>query len=207
MQAGDFSWQSLAASPQRLLAAIVIGVAALLLARELIATITTLRGAADITTTAPAQATGDSRFAATIAAANLFGAGPAQSGDAGDTALPQTNLQLVLRGVFTSGDPAGGSAIIENSDGNTRIVRAGTAVMDDTLLERVYPDRVVLSRNGLQESLYFPTADALAAVSPLPDPSAATEPEAGALTEDDKRANILRRLEELRERSLERNQG
>jgi general secretion pathway protein C len=208
VQAGDFSWQSLAATPQRLLAAIVIVVVALLLARELVATVGTLRDAPDIGAGTPIQATGERNFAATITAANLFGAGPATSAGEGEAAPQQTSLQLVLRGVFTSADPAGGSAIIENSDGNTRIVRAGSAVMDDILLERVYPERVVLSRNGLQESLYFPTADAaLATVSPLPDQPSATEPEPGALTEEDKRANILRRLEELRERSLERNQG
>lgn len=207
MQAGDFSWQSLAGTPQRLLAVIVVVLIALLLARETVAIVTTLRQAPPIGT-APAGGDGqNSRLAASIASANLFGAA-AQEAGGNDAGLPQTSLQLTLRGVFTGADPARGSAIIESGDGSTRIVRTGAAVVDDTLLERVYANRVVLSRNGLQESLRFPTGEAgIGLAQQAPEAGAAQPAARRALTEEDKRANILRRLEELRERSLERDQG
>lgn len=72
------------------------------------------------------------------------------------TALPTTNLQVVLRGVFTSTNPRQASAIIERPDGQVRSFRVNSVVFGNTRLHAVFNDRIVLSTNGELETLYFP---------------------------------------------------
>lgn len=72
------------------------------------------------------------------------------------TALPTTNLQVVLRGVFTSSSPRQASAIIERPDGEVRSFRVNSVVFGSTRLHAVFNDRIVLSTNGELETLYFP---------------------------------------------------
>ena len=88
---------------------------------------------------------------------------------------------------------------------------AGGSLDNGVVLQRIYPGRVVLSRNGLQENLSFPSAEEYAAlpevISAVPAAASGAAAPAAALSDDEKRANILRRLEELRSRSLERTQG
>jgi general secretion pathway protein C len=146
----------------------------------------------------------DGNNAEQIAAASLFGRA-AQI--AGGSPEQQTDLQLTLRGVFTASDPSHASAMLEGPDGRVQIVRVGGGIAPETTLQQVYSNRIVLARNGAQESLYFPTpqssesaaategtATAASAAGAVPAPSAST-------SEDMKRAAILRRLEELRARS------
>lgn len=144
-----------------------------------------------------------------ITAADLFG--HAAAGANGAQQLPQTSAQLVLRGVFTASDPQQASAIIETSDGHAQVFRAGASVAPDTVLREVYGDRVVLARNGAMENLYFPAlAENEGGAAPeqgpagapaeAPPPNTASPAPEGELTADQKRANILRRLEELRAR-------
>ena len=140
-----------------------------------------------------------------IVGAALFGHAAGQSGS---QTPPETNLQLTLRGVFTSEDPHRASAMIESGDGHAQIVKAGANVASDTVLQQVFSNRVVLLRNGVPESLYFPTPQASDDSSIAQNsvaPGAATPPASddnvGASPEELKRAAILRRLEELRARS------
>ena len=150
------------------------------------------------------QAVGNSTSTATdhvgrIAGANLFGAAPVSAGN--DRGLPETQLQLTLRGVFTAEDPALASAIIETADGKMQIVKSGGGLGGDASLHAVYANRVVIARGGVMENLYFPTT-AAAGLPALPAavdaPPAATG--AGGTEEEERKANILRRLEELRAR-------
>jgi len=144
-----------------------------------------------------------------ITGADLFGRTSAPA-TANAQQLPETSAQLVLRGVFNANDPQQGSAIIESSDGHAQVVKTGASVAPDTVLREVYDNRVVLARNGAMENLYFPTpqdngglptqnqenapAETAAPNNPSPPPE-------GELSADQKRANILRRLEELRMRN------
>lgn len=142
-----------------------------------------------------------------IVAASLFGqaAATATSGP-----LQETDLQLTLRGVFTASDPGNASAMLELPDGRAQIVRVGGSVAPGTTLQEVFSNHIVLARNGVQESLYFPTpqsSDVATATTEGSVPEAtpglepADAPPAGASPEEIKRAAILRRLEELRARS------
>lgn len=76
------------------------------------------------------------------------------------TNLPTTNLQVVLRGVFTSTNPRQASAIIERPDGQVRSYRVNATVFGSSRLHAVFNDRIVLSTNGELETLYFPEPEA-----------------------------------------------
>jgi general secretion pathway protein C len=153
---------------------------------------------------------GEQRGAADqIIAAGLFGQAPAQA--TGGGTLQQTDLQLVLRGVFTATDPGKASAMLESPDGHMQIVKVGGSLAPDTTLQQVASNHIVLMRNGAQELLYFPTpqasdaapdADSAGADTSGPVAETSTEaPAAGGSPDELKRAAILRRLEELRARS------
>ena len=92
--------------------------------------------------------------ARTITNSNLFGQ---SSGDSlANQSLPETRLQLELRGAFTSTNPKFASAIIKGPDGESRSFKVDSRVYGAAQLHQVYADRVVLSRNGQLETLYFP---------------------------------------------------
>lgn len=207
----EMSLRALLEQPRQLLTVVLAAIAAALIGSELFSLLNTAL------TAPPAISRVEGRIAtdpvATITQAGLFGTSATQPTNTDDGLLPQTSMQMTLRGVFTGRTPEQGSAIFELPDGSTRMARAGGNLADGVVLERIYPGRVVLNRNGLQENLSFPTAEEYA--DSVPE-AVATAPSGegsfgGAvpetLSDDEKRTNILRRLEELRARSLERNQG
>jgi type II secretory pathway component PulC len=132
-----------------------------------------------------------------IAAAEWFGVAPEQPESF--STLPETDLALTLRAVFVGEQQS--SAIIENRDGIAQVIRAGSAIAPGITLTEVRSDRVVVTRNGRAEQLFFPSEPA-ATLSAPPATAAATPPAAASapLTEEQKRASILRRLEALRAR-------
>ncbi|MDB6062870.1 MAG: hypothetical protein JWM78_2973 [Verrucomicrobiaceae bacterium] len=145
-------------------------------------------------------------FVEQITAADLFGHSTSQGN------LPETNLQLTLRAVFAAQDPHQASAVIEMPDGRAQVIKAGASISGDAMLQEVHENRVVLSRNGVMETLFFPAPQessdfAIAQNTPAPqtdtDVNAVpnNSPAAGASPDEIKRAAILQRLEELRARS------
>jgi len=70
--------------------------------------------------------------------------------------LPTTNLKLTLRGAFTSNNPQHASAMIEGPDRKTQSYKVKGKVYGNTVLHSVFSNRVVLSRGGQLETLYFP---------------------------------------------------
>ena len=95
-----------------------------------------------------------------IVNAHLFGeAHSAASSDA-----PQTSAALVLAGVLAVPDPQKGMAIIGPSAGAAKLYPVGGAVPGGVRLHAVYPDRVLLDRNGVLESLLLPKK--LAGIAP-----------------------------------------
>lgn len=200
MQAGRLStWRSAVENPQPLVRALCIVVAATLIGFELWSAIAAHVDAPD----AARPRTAATRNAANIeqiTSADLFGHAINQN-----TNLPQTDLQVTLRAVFAASDPQTASAVIETGDGSTQMVKIGGAIGSTATLQAVYPNRVVLSRNGSLETLYFPapqesTATTVAQNTQLPNPTDSTNTNvpSGASAEEIKRAAILQRLEELR---------
>jgi general secretion pathway protein C len=88
-----------------------------------------------------------------LAQAHLFGqaAAPAASADA-----PLSAAQLVLAGVLSVPDPRKGMAIIGPTVANAKLYAAGATVGGGLALHSVYPDRVLLDRGGVLETLLLP---------------------------------------------------
>ncbi len=108
-----------------------------------------------------------------IVAAHLFGeAAPT----AADGNAPQTAVQLVLAGVLAVPDPKRGLAIIGPSAAAARLYTVGGAVPGGVKLYSVYPDRVLLDRDGSIESLLLPKKPALASAPPPPVASGVLSP-------------------------------
>jgi general secretion pathway protein C len=66
---------------------------------------------------------------------------------------PDTRLKLVLRGVFASGEPGNARAIIADPRGKEEHYAVGDSLPGNAKLSEVYPDRVILQRNGRYETL------------------------------------------------------
>jgi len=72
--------------------------------------------------------------------------------------LPKTRLKLILTGVTASEDADEARALIEGPDRNTESYRIGEALPGNASLHSVHADRVILSRSGKLETLFFPNA-------------------------------------------------
>lgn len=102
---------------------------------------------------------------------HLFG--NAGAGAANLRALPASTLALALRGTVADRDPTIGVAVIGNGQ-NERAYRVGDEIDTGVSLVEVYPDHVVISRDGTRESLILPREAAGAAQpGPIFDLSAA----------------------------------
>lgn len=105
----------------------------------------------------PLGAAAKTRQAAPIAQWHLFGeaaSGPGPS--AQPINAPETHLNLVLRGVLSSSDVAHARAIIADPNGNENYYAVGAELPGGAELTRIYPDRVILRRNGRYETLKLP---------------------------------------------------
>ena len=88
-----------------------------------------------------------------IVNAHLFGVA-AESGD--PSSAPATSANLALTGTLAGREPEQGWAIIGASGQSARVYATGAALPGGTKLVAVYPDRVILDRNGSRESLMLP---------------------------------------------------
>ena len=66
---------------------------------------------------------------------------------------PDTRLKLVLHGVFASEEPGKARAIIADPKGKEEHYAVGDSLPGNAELSEVYPDRVILQRNGRYETL------------------------------------------------------
>lgn len=88
-----------------------------------------------------------------IVNAHLFGVA-ADSGD--PSSAPATSANLALTGTLAGREPEQGWAIIGASGQSARVYATGASLPGGTKLVAVYPDRVILDRNGSRESLMLP---------------------------------------------------
>jgi general secretion pathway protein C len=152
-----------------------------------------------------------------LAAIDLFGVADSNGDVAVDTEnLPETNLRLVLRGVGASGLKESGrrlaSALVEGPDRQTDYYVIGSELPGDAALKAVYPDRIVIERQGNLENLYFPEEFETASfeaqdAEPSSPGSGQINPslqsagsQSGAGASDARKEEIRARLERLRER-------
>ena len=127
--------------------------------------------------------------------------------------LPETNLRLFLRGVLAADGDFPGSALIEDDKSQTEAYLVGDELPGNAKLRSVHPNRVIIERAGKLENLYFPETEDREGMSFTADreaePVNATQPAgstttsrapATATSDDQRREEIRRRLEQLRER-------
>jgi len=69
---------------------------------------------------------------------------------------PDTQLKLVLRGSLSSDDQKHARAIIADPRGNEEQYAIGDNLPGNAELSEIYPDRVILERNGRYETLRLP---------------------------------------------------
>jgi general secretion pathway protein C len=138
-----------------------------------------------------------------IGSRNFFGI-PAAEPSIEEVTLPETELALILRGAFAQTDQEGAGAIIENQD--TRIANhfiVGEPVTEDSTLKAVYKDRVVLTRNGRLETLYFPDLADSSGIGQVKNRNTTASGGAGNISNDEarKRRDAIReRIKQLRNR-------
>lgn len=95
--------------------------------------------------------------AAPIAAWHLFGEASTGSRPASQPInAPETHLNLVLHGVLSSSDVALARAIIAAPGGSENDYAVGSALPGGAELTRIYPDRIILRRDGRYETLKLP---------------------------------------------------
>ncbi|MGH8136079.1 MAG: type II secretion system protein N, partial [Steroidobacteraceae bacterium] len=99
-----------------------------------------------------------------IVNSHLFGVAESS----GDTnAAPATSADLALVGTLAGLSPGQGWAIIGASAQAARVYATGATLPGRTTLLEVYPDRVILDRNGVRESLLMPRLSGKAGPSPV----------------------------------------
>lgn len=154
-----------------------------------------------------------------ISLSNLQLFGNTQSDDSGvqqsTENLPETNLQLTLRGVLAADGDFSGSALIEDDRNNTDAYLVGDTLPGNATLRSVHPARIIIERSGKLENLYFPEIDNRSGFSAVADetqslesaytPPALTQPTLSQSTsapttptDEKRRAEIRERLEQLR---------
>ena len=108
-----------------------------------------------------------------IVNAHLFGVA-SMSGD--PNAAPATAANLSLAGTLAGIDPEQGWAIIGASAQAARVYATGATLPGGTRLVEVYPDRVILDRNGARESLSLPRLSGNAGTTPAAYRPAGAQP-------------------------------
>jgi general secretion pathway protein C len=92
-----------------------------------------------------------------LASWHLFGeAGQTATKKAAPLSAPETQLRLTLKGVFASDDEALGRAIIADPKGKEDTYGVGDPLPGGAKLSEIYPDRIILERNGRFETLKLP---------------------------------------------------
>lgn len=89
---------------------------------------------------------------------HLFGAPGETGAPTGPVPIdaPETRLNLVLRGVLSSGDSKSAYAIIAEPNGKENFFRIGSALPGGAELVEIHPDRIILKRAGQHETLRLP---------------------------------------------------
>jgi len=116
-----------------------------------------------------------------IANWHLFGvAGEEKAPEIKVLEAPETRLKLILRGVFASEESTGGRAIVGDPKGKEENYAVGDPLPGGAKLSEIYPDRIILERNGRFETLRLPKERVLSASADADNGSATQAGSAGS---------------------------
>ncbi len=87
---------------------------------------------------------------------NLFGRSKQEMAEEKVSPEKLTNLRFVLKGIFATNDPREGAVQIQNGSQQESNFTVGESVFGEATLDEIYPDRVILYRNGNYETLMMP---------------------------------------------------
>jgi|AntDeeMetagen285_2_1112576.scaffolds.fasta_scaffold04450_2 general secretion pathway protein C len=116
--------------------------------------------------------------------------------------LPETNLQLVLRGVMAGDTEQRDSALVEGPDGETEVYRVSESLPGNAVLRKVHQRRIVIERGGALETLSFPeneSGDSMTVAS-TDSRSSQSRPEPDASGSSSRNSRFQGREEDVRER-------
>ncbi len=91
-----------------------------------------------------------------IAQRHLLGSAQSADAPANNEPMPETRLNLQLRGVAASSDSAAATAIIADPAGKEDFYRVGDELPGGATLKEVHPQHIVISRGGRFETLRLP---------------------------------------------------
>lgn len=89
----------------------------------------------------------------TIVAAKLFGVYQAPTTASALSQAPDTNLNLTLLGILAGSTDLDSRALIGQQNGEEKPYSIGQDIVGGVSLQAIFPDRVILSRNGALETL------------------------------------------------------
>jgi general secretion pathway protein C len=139
-----------AAGRAALAACAVLGALAVWLVVRLVSLLVPRGDAALDASAARVGATAGTAPAQSIAKWHLFGNTPGAT--SGSSAIASTS-GMILRGTLADQDPAAGIAVISGGSDGERAYRTGETIAGGVKVARVYPDHVILLRNGIEETL------------------------------------------------------
>lgn len=124
--------------------------------------------------------------AAAIADAHLFGSyqAPASPALNAMAEAPDTRLALTLLGILAATADKESRALISSSDGKEEPYSIGDDVTKGATLQAIFPDRVILSRNGQLETLRLDKASASPLAASYVHPSSEAAGEGETLSAD-----------------------
>ena len=124
----------------------------------------------------PVQAAPEPSAPTQLAKWHLFGSaqGGVDLAALAQARVQETALNLILRGTFNETRPEGGVAIIADQQGVDRPYRVGDLLPGEARLEAIHAGYVLLSRNGVNETLSLRVVDAAAAPTGGAAPRAAS---------------------------------
>ena len=88
-----------------------------------------------------------------VARYHLFGQADVVNSSGSPTVAPETKLNLVLRGIVSSDNPAEAVAIIATRGGEEEVYNINARLPGGAELQEIYPDRVILKYRGRLETL------------------------------------------------------
>lgn len=111
------------------------------------------RGAEIESATAPQKLTTHVQNRPPLSNYHLFGLSQTTETALNTGSAAETGLDLIITGTFASNEQDSGQAYIRQPGGDEKMFQVGDRVFNMAKLSAVYPDHVILERNGRQEKL------------------------------------------------------